>query len=264
MPVERIHRDGKLGGGAADQHRDRVLELRARHADVEGLRLGGEGLRGVGRLALETGAPVVPVAVIGTEDVRRGWLIRPRKVRIRVGQPLTFPRVEQPSGPLAAAVTDRIWPSVMLQWEWLGGLPPLRRAAVIGDGEPIAEPLAKAGLTVDVVAPGEDVALSGYDLAVFAVPAEDLPAAVAAHGDSIPPRAGVLVLARGEVAPLGTQPVAYVAERTKARAVAALDGREDSPVLEVHDRAFARQLRELRLKVRDAGEPVGAGSRSAA
>ena len=47
----------------------------------------GAPRRGVGRLALQTGAPVAPVAVIGTEDVRRGWRIRPRKVRIRVGRP---------------------------------------------------------------------------------------------------------------------------------------------------------------------------------
>ena len=47
--------------------------------------------RGIGRLALETGAPVVPVAVHGTEEVRRGWRIRPRKVRLRVGRPLIFP-----------------------------------------------------------------------------------------------------------------------------------------------------------------------------
>ncbi len=32
----------------------------------------GRPRRGVGRLALETGAPIVPVAVIGTEAVRRG------------------------------------------------------------------------------------------------------------------------------------------------------------------------------------------------
>ena len=56
----------------------------------------GQPKRGVGRLALETGAPVVPVAVIGTEAVRRGWRIRPHKVRIRVGRALTFPRVESP------------------------------------------------------------------------------------------------------------------------------------------------------------------------
>ena len=52
----------------------------------------GDPKRGVGRLALETGAPVVPVAITGTEDIRRGWRIRPRKVRVRCGRALTFPR----------------------------------------------------------------------------------------------------------------------------------------------------------------------------
>src|SRR5918999_511119 len=84
----------------------------------------GRPKRGLGRLALETGAPIVPLAVIGTEAVRKGWRIRPHKVRIRIGRPLTFPQVENPSPQLAAAVTDRVWPNVMLQWEWLGGPPP--------------------------------------------------------------------------------------------------------------------------------------------
>jgi glycerol-3-phosphate dehydrogenase (NAD(P)+) len=77
--------------------------------------------RGVGRLALETGAPVAPVAVIGTEEVRRGWRIRPRKVRLRVGRPIGFPTVESCSPSLAGAVTGRIWACVSLQWDWLGG-----------------------------------------------------------------------------------------------------------------------------------------------
>ena len=82
--------------------------------------------RGVGRLALETGAPVVPVAVIGTDRVRRGLLIRPCRVRVRAGRPLTFRRTEHPSPGLAATVTQRVWPCVELQWEWLGGEPPGR------------------------------------------------------------------------------------------------------------------------------------------
>jgi 1-acyl-sn-glycerol-3-phosphate acyltransferase len=82
----------------------------------------GEPRRGVGRLALETGAPVAPVAVIGSEDVRNGWRIRPRKLRIRVGRPLLFPTVEHSSPALAAGVTQRVWACVSLQWEWLGGV----------------------------------------------------------------------------------------------------------------------------------------------
>jgi glycerol-3-phosphate dehydrogenase (NAD(P)+) len=214
--------------------------------------------RGVGRLALETGAPVVPVAVIGTEAIRAGWHIRPHKVRIRVGAPLTFPQVQAPSRTLAAAVTDRIWPCVMLQWEWLGGLPPLRRAAVIGAGSwgtAVATMLARAGLEVDlgcrtadqaaaieqshvnapylpgVVLPesinvmrASELELSRHDLVCFAVPAAALPAAVAAHGGAIPRRAGVLVMSKGLVPPLGLLPSAFVAERVSSWAVGALAG----------------------------------------
>ena len=111
--------------------------------------------RGVGRLALETGATVVPVAMRGTEAIRKGILIRPHKIRVRIGAPLKFPKVETATGPLAAAVTDRIWPNVMLQWEWLGGLPPLRRAAIIGSsdaGVALAAGLAQAGIEVELTA----------------------------------------------------------------------------------------------------------------
>jgi glycerol-3-phosphate dehydrogenase (NAD(P)+) len=218
----------------------------------------GRPRRGVGRLALETGAPVVPVAVIGTEAIRKVWRIRAHKVRIRVGAPLTFPQVQAPSRTLAAAVTDRIWPCVMLQWEWLGGLPPLRRAAVIGAGSwgtAVATMLARAGLEVDlgcrtadqaaqieqthvnddylpgVVLPeavnvvrASELELSRHDLVCFAVPAAALPAAVAAHGGAIPRRTGVLVMSKGLVPPLGMLPSAFVADRVNAWAVGALAG----------------------------------------
>jgi glycerol-3-phosphate dehydrogenase (NAD(P)+) len=77
--------------------------------------------RGVGRLALETGAPVIPVAILGSDRARRGWRIRPVWVRVRCGKPLRFPRVQQPSPRLAQGVTARLWPCVELQWNWLGG-----------------------------------------------------------------------------------------------------------------------------------------------
>jgi glycerol-3-phosphate dehydrogenase (NAD(P)+) len=92
----------------------------------EGTRVRPGPLGAPRRLALETGAPVAPVAVIGTEDVRKGWRIRPRKVRLRVGRPLHFPMPERATPGLAAAVTERIWACVSLQWEWLGGVAPSR------------------------------------------------------------------------------------------------------------------------------------------
>ena len=245
----------------------------------------GRPRRGVGRLALESGAPVVPVAIIGTEDVRKGWRIRPHKIRVRVGRALTFPQVQAPSRTLATAVTDRIWPCVMLQWEWLGGLPPLRRVAVIGAGSwgtAVAVMFARAGLEVDlgcrtaeqanqVTASGRndeylpgvelpesisvmraaDLELSRHDLVAFAVPSAGLPSAVAAHGGSIPRRAGVLVMSKGLVPPLGTLASAFVAERVNARAVGALAGPAHaaaalsdgaSLVVGAQDPAFGRQV----------------------
>jgi 1-acyl-sn-glycerol-3-phosphate acyltransferase len=198
----------------------------------------GRPKRGVGRLALETGAPVVPVAMIGTEAVRKGWMIRPHKIRVRIGRALTFPKVETVSPQLAGAVTDRIWPNVMLQWEWLGGLPPLRRAAVVGDSvraTAIAEALKRAKIEVFT----DRAEHSAHDLVVFAVPADDLPAAVEAH--PIPPRTGVLVASDGVL------PTAYVSEHVPAWAIAGLAGEDGlergaSVTLAADNEAFSRQV----------------------
>jgi glycerol-3-phosphate dehydrogenase (NAD(P)+) len=304
FPVERGHSDAEMLETARQ-----ILERGDALAIFpEGTRIRPGSLatprRGVGRLALETGAPVVPVAIIGTEEIRRGWRIRPHRVRIRCGRPLTFPCVERPSRQLAVAVTERIWPCVMLQWEWLGGLPPLRRAAVIGAGSwgtAIAVMLARAGLEVELgcrtreqaeaiaasgtnerylpglelpgrvrVARASELSLGAQDLVCFAVPARDLPAAVAAHGGAVATRAGVLVLSKGLVPPLGTLPAAYVAERTRARAVACVAGpghaadaldHGASLVLASVDAGFTRQvgaaLRAARLDVHCTDDVLG-------
>ncbi|MGD0198126.1 MAG: lysophospholipid acyltransferase family protein [Solirubrobacteraceae bacterium] len=86
----------------------------------------GQPHRGVGRLALQTGAPVVPIAVFGTEAVRRGWRVRPHHVSARCGAPLRFDADPMPTPALAEAATERIWSCVVLQWDWLGGAMPER------------------------------------------------------------------------------------------------------------------------------------------
>ncbi|MGH2953614.1 MAG: 1-acyl-sn-glycerol-3-phosphate acyltransferase [Solirubrobacterales bacterium] len=218
----------------------------------------GRPRRGVGRLALETGAPVLPIAVHGSEEVRRGWRIRPRKVRLRAGRALTFPRTERPSPALASTVTDRIWPNIELQWEWLGGLPPLRKAAVIGAGSwgtAVAVLLARGGLEVELgtrsddkarelTAKGEnsgylpgirlpggvtvrrsaEIEIAGCDLVCIAVPSTALPTVVGGLADRVGPRTAVLLLSKGIVQPMGMLPNEYVAERVRARAIASLGG----------------------------------------
>jgi glycerol-3-phosphate dehydrogenase (NAD(P)+) len=214
--------------------------------------------RGVGRLALQTGAPVVPTAVFGSEHVRRAWRIRPRQVRVRLGKAMTFPTVEEPSPPLAESVTGRIWPNVLLQWEEMGGLPPMRRAAVIGAGSwgtAVAVLLARGGLEVQLgartveqanemiaagenrrylegvelpdsllVRPASEIELAGLDLVCMAIPSGSLPQALGAIADRVSDRSSLLLLTKGLVAPLGQLPAEYVGERIRARAVASLGG----------------------------------------
>src|SRR5215211_1573136 len=177
----------------------------------------GRPKRGVGRLALQSGAPVVPVAVTGSEHARDGWRIKPVRVHVRCGAPLTFPQVANPSPFLAGEVTERIWPCVELQWEWLGGLPPLRTAAVVGAGRTgteVASVLARAGLDVQLgcgtaaqverlraerrdrargraveVKALPEIELAGVDLVVLAVSCASLPDVIGQLGRRVRARA---------------------------------------------------------------------------
>lgn len=224
------------------------------------IRQGGLGTpkRGVGRLALQSGAAILPVAVYGSDEVRRGLRIRPRKVKLRAGKAMHFPRTEKPSPGLAATVTDRIWPNIELQWEWMGGVPTLRKAAVIGAGSwgtALAVLLARGGLDVqlgtrsadkaaelirngenrdylpDVRIPesvrvkhGNEIELDGCDLICLAVPSAALPSVVGAIADRVGQRTAVLLLSKGLVQPVGTLPNRYVSDRVRVRAIACLGG----------------------------------------
>ena len=57
----------------------------------------GEPKPGVGRLALESGAPVVPIAIFGSATVRRWKRLRFPRVTVEYGEPLSFPMEESPS-----------------------------------------------------------------------------------------------------------------------------------------------------------------------
>ncbi len=81
----------------------------------------GEPHRGLGRLALDSRAPIVPVAIAGTERVRYKWVLLPRKVRASAAKPLGFPQPDGATPRIARTLMDRVWPQVEMQWHVLNG-----------------------------------------------------------------------------------------------------------------------------------------------
>jgi 1-acyl-sn-glycerol-3-phosphate acyltransferase len=57
----------------------------------------GEAKPGVGRLALESGAPVVPIAILGSLQVRNWKRLQFPRVTVQYGVPFRFERLEHPT-----------------------------------------------------------------------------------------------------------------------------------------------------------------------
>jgi 1-acyl-sn-glycerol-3-phosphate acyltransferase len=64
---------------------------------------------GIGRLALESGAPVVPTAIFGSSKVRNWKRLQFPKVVVRYGEPVTFPKEVNPSRERQQDVADEIF-----------------------------------------------------------------------------------------------------------------------------------------------------------
>jgi 1-acyl-sn-glycerol-3-phosphate acyltransferase len=79
----------------------------------------GEPKAGVGRLALESGAPVVPVAIYGSAGVRRWKRLRFPRVTVEYGAPLSFAKEERPSHERQLEVATEVFGRVR---EMYGGL----------------------------------------------------------------------------------------------------------------------------------------------
>jgi 1-acyl-sn-glycerol-3-phosphate acyltransferase len=58
----------------------------------------GEPKPGIGRIALESGAPVVPVAIHGSAGVRSWKKLRFPKVTVQFGEPMSLPPEQAPGG----------------------------------------------------------------------------------------------------------------------------------------------------------------------
>jgi 1-acyl-sn-glycerol-3-phosphate acyltransferase len=71
-------------------------------------KLATEAKRGIGRLALETGTPVVPIAIFGSSRVRNWKRLRFPKVTVQYGEAMRWAAIENPTREQQQAVADEI------------------------------------------------------------------------------------------------------------------------------------------------------------
>jgi len=71
-------------------------------------KLATEAKRGIGRLALETGAPVVPIAIHGSSRIRNWKRLQFPKVTVQYGDPIRWEPIENPTREQQQAVADQI------------------------------------------------------------------------------------------------------------------------------------------------------------
>ncbi len=72
----------------------------------------GEVKPGIGRIALESGVPVVPVAIHGSAKVRRWKRFRFPKVTVQFGEPISFPVEQDPNRERQLEVATEIFDRV--------------------------------------------------------------------------------------------------------------------------------------------------------
>jgi len=112
FPVRRGHKDVKSFQTAnAVLDRGDVLVMyceggRSRTGEL------GEPRPGIGRIALESGMPVVPTAIVGSEKVRNWKRLQFPKVTIQYGEPIRFERVEEPTREQAQAAAQIVFDEV--------------------------------------------------------------------------------------------------------------------------------------------------------
>jgi 1-acyl-sn-glycerol-3-phosphate acyltransferase len=112
FPVRRGHRDEK-----SFQTADTILgrrDLIVMYAEGGRSRTGelGEAKPGVGRLALETGAVVVPTAIVGTERARNWKRLQFPKVTVQYGDPIRFEQVDEPTREQSQAAADVVFTEI--------------------------------------------------------------------------------------------------------------------------------------------------------
>ena len=117
FPVRRGHRDEKAFETAYELiDQGELLLVYAEGGRSRSKQL-GTAKPGIGRIALETGVPIIPTAIHGS-DGARGWKrLRFPRVTVAYGEPLTFRPEPEPSRERQQEVADEIFARVRELYE---------------------------------------------------------------------------------------------------------------------------------------------------
>jgi 1-acyl-sn-glycerol-3-phosphate acyltransferase len=117
FPVRRGHHDEE----AFETARQLIAQGEMLLVYAEGGRMRsqqlGEPKPGIGRIALESGAPIVPVAIKGSERARQWKRFRFPKVTIQFGEPLVFAVEEAPGRERQMEVATEVFARVREMYE---------------------------------------------------------------------------------------------------------------------------------------------------
>lgn len=117
FPVRRGHHDEEAIETAREILRQQEMLLVYAEGGRSRSRRLGEPKPGIGRIALESGAPVVPVAIHGSDQVR-GWKrLRFPRVTVRFGKPIEFPAERSPGRERQLEVATEIFGEVRELYE---------------------------------------------------------------------------------------------------------------------------------------------------
>jgi len=94
----------------------------------------GAPRHGAGRLAVQTGVPIVPAAITGTSHLWRGALPKLRRVQIAFLEPVEPAPPALGHDPASELIDDRVWPAVQDEYGRLSAKPGLILAALTAAG----------------------------------------------------------------------------------------------------------------------------------
>jgi 1-acyl-sn-glycerol-3-phosphate acyltransferase len=129
FPVRRGHRDEEAFVTArAILERGGTVAMYCEGGRSRDGKLSQRPKPGIGRLALETGAPIVPVAIYGSTQVRNWRKGQFPKVTIQYGDPIRWERVEDPTRHQQMVVAEEIFGEIRVLYS---GLETLGRKGVL-------------------------------------------------------------------------------------------------------------------------------------